>query len=443
MPTAKLDEASLLEALERARDDDARSTQVATLALTLASHHRTSGDRQQAWSFYLEAEQACAATGDLNGALEAAVQLSQMALESGDGHEAVRWSKRALVHGDTIMAHERRARLLHNLAVAHTHLEEPEHALDGYRRAMHHWGSTSNNVGRRSSLIGQGALLLEKGAPAQAAGALLASLAASQTGTGQIDMPLEATRAELLAQALIDCNHQTLARKPLQQAIHVWKDLDRPGEHRRAALALASALLESAADEASLQAGIDASRQFANLSRAAGDADGVIHGHWLVARALEAHGHHAKAADAWARLGDIMIQTGASGKAHLKRAAWLLIEHLPNSPDARLAALPKAEALYHRAEDEQAVAWCRHQRFEIHLNQERWAQAAQVLAEISLAEPAEADVQVPLLAHQARLWMKADRRPKALKAAQDALTLLGGAEHDLKTPLQNLTAALA
>lgn len=443
-----LDVAQVQQALEVARQERNVRT-AATLSLALATHHRAEDDdRQAAWDLYEEAEGLCVSLGDTDGALEAAIQLSQMALEGKDDRATVRWIERALTHGDDSLSATHRARLLHNLAVAHAQLGEQERALELYREAMRHWRPNADTVGRRSSLIAQGALLLERGQHDDAATALLGSLAVNKPGTGQLEPALACTRLELLASAFIGSQRFIEAVEPLQKARDLWEQLDRPAEHRRATLRLAQALFAISPQdpdwvysEDPLTMGLATCQHFAELSRADGDVEAFIYGQWLAARALEQHGKFAEAIGAWAQLGKAVAQTGADGDAHTRRAAWLQLQILPEDPDVAQAGLIRAERLYRQVGDEEAAHWCRHRRVHVFSQAQRWQEAADALRDITPHEPEDPDHRLTLLAHRLHFSALAQAHDDAARVAQEALTLLGGRPHPLRDTLNAFVQA--
>ena len=444
-----LDTESLERALRRARRAE-DLPRVAALSLALSAEHRLGDRRGEAKEAYAVAFEACQEAGDIEGAEEAAVQISQMSLEEGEGREASRWSERALSLREVVAgSDERRARLLHNLAVAHIHLGEPARALERYREASRHWGDNPTDAyARRSSLIGQGELLVEAQEYTEAVGALLAGLALCREGVGPEEQRLEAAVGELLARALVGCGRQVEALEPLRRARRLWEHLEEPREHRRATLGLAEALLAISpddpawkGDEDPLKEGVGHCQAFMALSRASGDVDGMIYGGWLIARAFESRGRASEAAEAWLKLGEQVEQTGGSGRAYLRRAAQVVVEAESESEGARRAALQRAEGLYQAGQDKEGALWCLHQRLEGAVAAGDHAEAAEVTGRIRALEEARPEREIALLAHQAHHSAQAGQPAEAQDAAARALVLIGDNEHPIKTALQGILAA--
>ncbi len=440
-----LDTSSLEKALKKARRAD-DMPRVAALALSLAAMYRLSDRRDRARELYTLAYETCVELKDLDVAEEAATQMSQMALEEGNGRDSVRWSQRVLACVDQPSSPDpRRARLLHNLAVAHIHLEEPTLALGRYGEALRFWGDGPEAVGRRSSLIGQGELLVEAGEFTEAVGALLAASALFGEGVGQDELRLEACVCELLGAALVGCGRHAEAVAPLRRAGRLWEHLEAPLDHRRVVLALAEALLAVDVEDPAWEAkgdpfkeGIACCQSFVALSRASGDVDGMIHGGWMIAGAYERLGDCARASEAWERLGEQAEQMGSPGRDLLLKAAQVALAAPKGAPRGRLPVLDRAEALYLRAEDDAGALWCCHQRVELLVALEEWEQAAAAVERIrQLGEPAP-DKDILLLAHLTDLRLRGGQIAEARQSAAAALALMADRPHPMKASLEGL-----
>lgn len=434
------DAAALERALAAARHQGAQG-RAAALGLALAAHWRQRGERLRARDHYSQAEVAAVEAGDRVGALDAAIQLAQMGLEDGDARAAVRWSERALGHGGDSLDEQHQATLLHNMAVAHAHLKEVDRALVAYARALERWGV---GAGRRSSLIGRAALLLERGDFAEAVEALREALTIKPPPQDPAIARRSATAvAELLAQGLMGLGRHAEAAAPAREAVEGWKARGEAADERRAALLLTEALLGARArgeEPGALVAGLEASHRLAALSRASGDVDGLVYARWMAAEALERAGRTPEASEAWTRLGEVVSQTGGDGAAHLHRAARLELDALEGQgAEAWLEALPGVEVLYATADDAQGVAWCRRRRVEVLIEAQRWGEAAEAIDSL-LRHEAQASARLELLAHKARLHARDGDLDAAAQAARQALALPGFDEHALRGPLEALSA---
>lgn len=425
---------------------------MAVLQLEQGGLFALSGKAKMARLAWSEAEAAALGCGADFEAAEAAALRGQIALDAQQWPEACsHLARAAAAHGFVRLHPHRRAVLLHNLGFAHTRQDQHEQAAAAYRKALEVWGELEgeHQASRLQTLLNLAEALLRQKRYTDAVAPLRSALE-QQRAQSFAQRDRAATTAELLGWALHRGGQSEQAPEFIALAAQLWEQEGQREGLLRCTLDLAEiylGLAEAGAAELKedpAQAGMEALQRWIELVRREGRSDLLLFGWWRLAQARQAQGLLNQAAQALVQAAEVQRQAKAGdGMEFLRKAAELELRTLRGATEAeRTLVLERVLKLYERVGDTEAAAWCRRQQLELALGREDWSLAAELLEAMRKAESPSPQQDAALLAHQARVWMRATQPRKALEAARRALERLEHEQGELKASLALLVEAL-
>jgi tetratricopeptide (TPR) repeat protein len=442
----------LLDKSLRRAESDKDAYTLAVLQLEQGGLFALSGKTKMARLSWSEAEAAALGCGADFEAAEAAALRGQLALDAQQWPEASsHLARAAAASGFVRLPAQRRALLLHNLGYAHTRQDQHEQATTAYRKALEVWGELEGEeqAARLQTLWNLSEALLRQKRYADAVSPLRAALE-QQRAQGFAQRARAATTAELLGWALHRSEQSEHAPEAIGLAAQLWEQEGQREGLLRCTLDLAEIYLALAergvADlkEDPAQAGMAALQRWIELVRRENRSDLLLFGWWRLAQARQSRGLPSQAAQALVQAAEVQREAkSGDGLELLRKAAELELSTLQAASEPeRAQILERALRLYERVNDTEAAAWCRRQQLDLLLGRDQWVQAAQLLEVMRQAESPSPQQDAALLAHQARVWMRAQRYGDALEAARRALGRLEHEQGELKASLSMLVQAL-
>ena len=444
--------AQLEAALTLARDRGDLRRQGALL-LALGEAWGLAKEPERSRRAYADAVDACMDAHQGPWAVEASLRLSTAALERGDWAEAAAWLERAQEAPDLdLLPLATLARLHHNLGLSRVRQGSVAGAIASYRRSLELWRQIDAPVSRATTLLSLGEAELLRG-DAEAAVLHLTEGWFVHRDEETLNRREAAAVTELLGEAQLRTGDAAAGARSLRSSLELWEQEGDEGRLLAVLLRLARGLLADEHADHSAEVAVLLEHYAEHVT----GASERLYGWLKLAEVLEEGGHPDRASVALVRAAAIAPDANPDApdqpRRLLRRAAELGVAAVPEQPDPwhdaeawaeqRSEALRLGEELYSRALDTEGAAWCRQARLKLLLERRRWAEAAELIAQIRQRDvPQEPGPQAHWLAHAARIHLEADQADAALSAARGALELMADLDDELKAALEALAESL-